>query len=93
MFTINANGAIRPKDFAPLTRSVVYLSSKVFQIIISHRYFSGNSELIAATFKDRNGRHPVISGSYFDDKMQWQILTTQRDIMNLNGMALSIFCV
>ena len=52
---------------------------------IPNHLIIGNGELIAATFKDRSGREPVISGSYLDGKLNWPQLTTQRDSMNLNG--------
>ena len=48
----------------------------------------GIGDLITGTFKDRSGREPLISGSSVNGASSWPQITTQKDIMNLNGINL-----
>ena len=45
-------------------------------------HLEGNGELMAATYKDRNARQAVISGSYLLQESRWEMLTTR---MDMNG--------
>ena len=73
-----------------------------FQLIISYVnallrllpricFVLGTGDLITGTFKDRSGREPLISGSSLDEGSNWPQITTQKDIMNLNGINLYTF--
>ena len=62
----------------------------VYKYFLSRNSHLGIGELIAATFKDRNGREALISGSPLEWNSPWPQLTTQRDSMNLNGMSIFV---